>query len=77
VVVECDEGQGETYGRPFTELYDQALTVRNRVPEGWSRFSVRQGEEVRAYDTRKVEGRTYAQYDAVPHAGEAVVTRLD
>lgn len=77
VVVECDEGQVQTYGRPFTELYDQPLTVRNRVPGGWSRFSVRQGAETRVYNTREINGNSHAQYEVLPNAGEVVVTRLD
>jgi hypothetical protein len=64
------------FGAEFVELYDEALTVRNEVPRGWSAFFVRQGREVRSYPVIEVDGKVYAQYNLRPNVGEAVVTRI-
>ncbi len=74
VAIECDEEKVKTYGRPFTELYDEALTVRVRVPDSWSRFAVTQGDEEKAYEAVAVEGKPYAQFDLRPNIGPATVT---
>lgn len=77
VVLECDEDKVETHGRPFPEIYDQPLTVRNRVPDSWSRFSVRHGDDTREYQVMEINGQRYAQYELRPNGGEAAVTRLE
>jgi hypothetical protein len=74
VVLECDESKVNTYSSTFVELYDEPLTVRNEVPKGWSDFFVRQGREVKSYSVTNADGRSYAQYDVRPDAGEAIVT---
>jgi hypothetical protein len=76
VVLECDESKVDTYNSAFVDLYDEPLTVRNEVPEGWSDFFVRQGREVKSYSVIRVDGKTYAQYDVRPNFGEAAVTAL-
>ena len=74
VVVECDESKVNTYNSDFVELYDEPLTLRNEVPEGWSDFFVKQGRQIRSYSVIRIDGKVYAQYDIKPNAGEAVVT---
>ncbi len=76
VVIECDPGKVVTLGRPFTEMYDEPLTVRVRVPNSWSRFMVTQGDRTREYDALVIGGAPCAQFDVRPNVGPAVVTRL-
>lgn len=73
--IECDDAKVKTYGRPFVELYDEPLTVRVRVPESWSRFTVTQGEESQDCEATEVDGKRYAQFDVRPNRGPAAVSR--
>jgi len=75
VAIECDETKVNTRGRPFTELYNQPLTVRVGVPDSWSRFCVVQGDAVQSGATVEAEGRRYAQFDIRPNVGPAAISR--
>ena len=74
VSVECDASKLKTYGQPFAALYDEALTMRVRVPASWARVTVTQapGEAV-TYDTVEVGDGRYAQLDVRPNLGPALV----
>lgn len=70
----CDPSKVKTFGRPFTELYDEPLTVRVQVPSSWSHFQVKQGETVQARDAMDTDGGHVAQFDVLPNVGAAIVT---
>jgi hypothetical protein len=69
----CDEGSVNTFGRPFTDLYDQPLTLRVSVPASWRAFTVAQGGASRGYDIIEDSGRRFAQFDALPNVGAVEV----
>jgi hypothetical protein len=80
IAIECDDSKLETYGLPLAELYDRPLTVRVPVPDSWGHFSVVQGADGHAAGKNReaieVDGRRVAQFDVLPGAGEARVTRV-
>jgi len=78
VSVECAETKVKSYGQPFTALYDEALTVRVRVPAAWARFRVSQGSggAVTA-DAIEVDGGRYARFDVRPNMGSALVALVE
>jgi len=71
VSVECDATKVNTLGRPFADLYDEALTVRVRVPNSWAWFTVSDG--TRVHQTVEVSGQRYAQFDVMPNRGPVTV----
>jgi len=75
VAIECDPDKVSTYGRPFTELYDEPLTVRVAVPDSWSSFVARQGADVAKHRTITVNGHRVAQFEVRPNLASAVVTK--
>ncbi len=77
VALECDESKVKTYGRPLTELYDEPLTVRVRVPKSWTRFRLTQGDRTEEREVIEVEGEPCAQFDARPNVGPASVAILE
>jgi hypothetical protein len=76
VALECDDSKVNVYSSTFAELYDEPLTVRNEVPNGWSDFFVRQDKEVKSYSVIEVGGKSYAQYNLRPNTSEGVVTAI-
>jgi len=64
--IECDNTRVETYGRPFTELYDEPLTVRVEVPASWTHFTVTQCGETKHYEALEVGTKRFAQFDVRP-----------
>ena len=75
LAIECDEEKvATTYERPLAELYDEPLTVRVRVPDAWSRFSVAQGDaDPTEHETVAMDGRRCALVDVRPNVAPAVV----
>ena len=76
VTVTCDESKVSTYGRPFTELYCDPLTVRVQVPDSWSSFNMTQEMFFGSGTTIAVNGTKYVQFDVRPNLKPAVITKL-
>lgn len=55
-------------------LFEYPLTVKLRVPDGWTDATVTQGDRVRAAAIVEHDGKTFALAPVVPDAGDAVVT---
>jgi hypothetical protein len=75
IFLECDPSKVATFGRPFTEVYDEPLSVRVRVPGSWRHFEVAQGTATHQGETIEIEGQRYVQFGMLPNADPAVVTR--
>ena len=54
-------------------LFDAPLTLRLRVPDGWTAAAVRQGERKETVAVDKRDGKASVLFDAVPDRGDIVV----
>jgi hypothetical protein len=77
VSIECDEAKADTFGAPFTELHDEPLTVRVRVPGGWQRFTVTQGRQTQSGTASGGAQEGTALIDVWPNRGNALVARVE
>jgi hypothetical protein len=79
VAIDCDSSKLKTYGRPFTELYDQPLTVRVPVPDSWDGFVVTQGTggdaSAESYEVIEVGEQPVAQFGVRAGMGPVRATR--
>lgn len=74
--IDCDERKIETFGKPFGFLYDMPLTIRVPVPPVWRVFTLKQGASSATGKTFAVQGKTFAQFDVLPNAGFARITKI-
>ncbi len=55
-------------------LYDLKLTLRTSIPENWESVSVKQGDQLLAYEMGNGQSGKYVMYQALPNSDRIVIT---
>jgi len=56
-------------------LYNYPLSIRCEAPSGWTSATVKQGAKIMADTIITVSSKTYLMFQAVPNAGEVVLSK--
>lgn len=75
VKVDCDTVHVEKFGHPFTQLYDQPLTMEVEVPNTWRMFTIKQGDQTKTLSTVDFGAQHLARFDILPNMGPAKIER--
>jgi len=62
------------FGASNQAIFDAPLTVRCKVPDTWTGFTVHEASKTVFGSTTRIGGQNYAQFDVVPNTGRVKVT---